>query len=200
MAAGRRYPLDGGWYDVGYGTVAVLIFLPCSLCSTSLFLRALVPSGLASGSEVMTNDVPVVPARGLTSLKKWTAPLSFLTSFLSVLAYGASNPLPGMSFLIKLLNNTPAEDSNYGNIAECAAGTSGQTSEWYITEVTSQLIVHDFGCWDVPILHGSTSTSWRNFVHGRRDCVQSCGSHSGHILLILVGLKRTWIRSCRLNW
>ena len=49
-------------------------------------------------------------------------------------------------------------------------------------------------------LGSDCSYMWRNFVHGRRDCVQCCGSHSGHILLILVGLKRTWIRSCRLNW
>ena len=42
---------------------------------------------------------------------------------LSKTTYGASNPLLGMSFLIKLLDNTPAEDSNYGNTAECAAGT-----------------------------------------------------------------------------
>ena len=41
-----------------------------------------------------------------------------------------------------LLNNTPAEDSHYGNIAEYAAGTSGQTSEWYITEVGSQLFTN----------------------------------------------------------
>lgn len=77
---------------------------------------------------------------------------------LSKTTYGASNPLPGMSFLIKLLNNTPAEDSNYGNIAECAAGTSGQTSEWYITEGRSQLITtSDVGT--CQVLHGSTSTS-----------------------------------------
>ena len=39
------------------------------------------------------------------------APLAFY-----LLLYGASNPLPRMSFLVKLLNNTPAEDSNYDNI------------------------------------------------------------------------------------
>ena len=53
---------------------------------------------------------------------------------LHLLALGA---VLTVSFLITLLNNTSAEDSHYGNIAECAAGTSGQTSEWYITEVGS---------------------------------------------------------------
>ena len=47
-----------------------------------------------------------------------------------------------VSFLMTLLNNTPAEDSHYGNIAECAVGTSGQTSEWYISEVGSQLFTN----------------------------------------------------------
>ena len=108
-----------------------------------------------------------------------------------------------MSFLIKLLNNTAARDSNYGNFAECAARTLGQTSEWYITEGRSQLITNsdvgrantarfDFG---IRLGMGScghdTSHQFgeRLLVHveehganGWMDYVLSCGSHTGYML------------------
>ena len=115
----------------------------------------------------------------------------FQSRFEDTEPYGASNLLPGMSFLIKLLNNTPAEDSNSGNIAECAAGTSGQTSEWYITEVRSQLFTNS----DV----GTCQYCTVRLQHpaGNGDRCHYTSHQFGERLLVHVEEHRAWTEGLR---